>query len=453
MFSWASKASSSSHKESKKSEPPKRKSLLSESNPIAKLFQKMTAQPDSYTNKQNYIFGKTLGAGSFGVVRQARNMKTNENVAVKILLKRALKGEQLQMLYDELAILRKLKHPNIVKFSDWFESKDKFYIVTQLATGGELFDRILQKGKFTEHDAVKIVVQILSAVSYMHSKNVVHRDLKPENVLYLDPSDDSQLVVSDFGIAKELSSENQVIHRAAGSMGYVAPEVLTTSGHGKPCDVWSLGVITYTLLSGYSPFIAESADGFLEEVTRDENTVVFHAPYWNNISTDAKDFIRSALILDPSERPSADELLKHSWIVAKQPKTDDLLPSIKEGFDSKKLRSAMHIVILNNKIKKLRQTYIAEDGESDTDIEENSSSDSTIQRTAIESIQSALRVLSLKPPHEQTPLDRRLTSELKQQAFAQLVLAAKGNKERVLQYQQSTDGNSDDTGSDPPTSK
>lgn len=238
-------------------------------------------QPASYVNKKKYIFGKTLGAGTFGVVRQAKNTETGEDVAVKILIKKALKGNKIQLeaLYDELDILQGLHHPNIVAFKDWFESKDKFYIITQLAKGGELFDRILKKGKFTEVDAVRILVEILSAVKYMHSQNIVHRDLKPENLLYIDKSDESPLVVADFGIAKRLKSDEELIYKPAGSLGYVAPEVLTQDGHGKPCDIWSIGVITYTLLCGYSAFRAERVQDFLDECTTGEYPVKFHRPY------------------------------------------------------------------------------------------------------------------------------------------------------------------------------
>ncbi|CCK73513.1 serine/threonine-protein kinase NDAI_0G05300 [Naumovozyma dairenensis CBS 421] len=397
---------------------------------VAKFLNKMSGQPASYVNKTNYIFGKTLGAGTFGVVRQARKLTTGEDVAVKILLKKALKGNnvQLQMLYDELAILQKLHHPNIVAFKDWFESKDKFYIVTQLATGGELFDRIIKKGKFSEVDAVSIMVQLISAVSYIHSQNIVHRDLKPENVLYLDNSDNSQLVIADFGIAKELKSNDDLIFKGAGSLGYVAPEVLTREGHGKPCDIWSLGVITYTLLSGYSAFIAESVEGFLEECTRSTYPVKFHSPYWDNISQEAKDFILRALTIDPNDRPTAEELLQDPWITNKNISTTDILPDVKKGFTlRKKLRDVIEIVKLNNRIKKLRALYGEGEEEEDKDLVEN-------QISPIAQLQSSLRALSLQPKNQQigelSPEQKQLKSALTQNTFAQIVQAAKQRKQK-----------------------
>ncbi|GAV49577.1 hypothetical protein ZYGR_0P02220 [Zygosaccharomyces rouxii] len=406
-------------------------------NKVSKLLYKLSGQPESYINKRDYVFGRTLGAGTFGIVRQARRYSTKQNVAVKILLKKALKGNdvQLQMLYDELSILQKLRHPNIVRFEDWFESKDKFYIVTQLATGGELFDRIIAKGHFTEEDAVKIVVQMLNAVEYMHSENIVHRDLKPENILYIDPSDDSPLVIADFGIAKELHNNDELIFKAAGSLGYVAPEVLTTNGHGKPCDIWSLGVITYTLLCGYSPFVAESVEGFLEEVARDRYPVKFHEQYWSKISTEARRFILRALEINPQYRPTASELLCDPWITSKSNYTHDLLPHVKKQFDArKKFRDVVEIVKLNNRIDKLRNMY-CEGSEEEEDLQGNDLSPH-------KSLLDSLKDLSLQQPDRaaSTPgtsssqSHDELKSSLTQSAFAQLVKAATTNTDKVLNY-------------------
>ena len=398
--------------------------------------------------KYDYVFGRTLGAGSFGVVRQARKLSTDENVAVKILLKKALQGNdvQLKMLYDELSILHKLNHPNIVKFKDWFETDDKFYIVTQLATGGELFDRILKRGKFTEVDAVAILVQILKAVEYIHSKNIVHRDLKPENLLYIDESDKSPLVLADFGIAKELKSDDDLIFKAAGSLGYVAPEVLTSSGHGKPCDIWSIGVITYTLLCGYSAFVAESVDGFLDECTKYEHPVVFHKPYWDDVSQEAKDFILRALDLDPETRPTATELLNDPWITSKELQSKDLLPTVKKNFDARrKFKEAVEIVKLNNRIKRLRQMYCLT-SETDSDLEENKSS------SFLNLLSDKLSGLKIRNESNDSSLNMQngsnantrrfndeasLKSALTQDAFAQIVRAATKNKDKVLEYQKS----------------
>ncbi|CAL9730483.1 calcium/calmodulin-dependent protein kinase II [Monosporozyma unispora] len=399
---------------------------------VSKFITRLAGQPESYINRSNYEFGKTLGAGTFGVVRKAKKLDTNEDVAVKVILKKALKGKgvEFQSLYDELKMLQQLSHPNIVQFKDWFESKDKFYIVTQLATGGELFDRILERGKFTEGDAINIVVQMLKAVQYMHSKNIVHRDLKPENVLYIDKSPDSQIVIADLGIAKKLDDNNDLIYKAAGSLGYVAPEVLTDEGHGKPCDIWSLGVITYTLLCGYSPFIAENVEGFLEECTRHRYPVTFHSPYWDSISDEAKKFILRALLMDPNERPTATELLQDEWIVAKgiEYRDTNILPGVKKGFSLRhKLRDAIELVMINNRIRQLKNLYLsAEEGaDSDLDIEES-------PLDPIETITQSLKDLRVQSQNTMMKLtqdQKRMKSCLTQDAFALIVKAAAKNKD------------------------
>lgn len=322
--------------------------------PLHNLVNKVKGQPLSYSKKHNYSFGKALGAGTFGVVRYAKVVSTGEEVAVKIILKKALNGND-QMVLDELALLQKLHHPHIIAFKDWFESKEKFFIVTQLATGGELFDRICNSGRFTEQDAAHCMRDVLSAIDYLHSKDIVHRDLKPENLLYVRDDPRSDLVLADFGIAKTLHSSEEKLTSTAGSLGYAAPEVLQGTGHGKPCDIWSLGVVMYTVLSGYSPFRAESVNDFLNE-TSEGFRVVFHPMYWKYISEEAKYLIDRMLQLDPRLRPTAKQLIQDPWFKGDSAnKTDDLLPHIRAGFNArKKFQFAIEAIRLSNRIKALQ---------------------------------------------------------------------------------------------------
>lgn len=409
-----------------------------------KFFNKLSGQPPSYAQKTDYIFGRTLGAGTFGIVRQARRISTKEEVAIKIVMKKALKGNE-KVFYEELGLLQKCKHPNIVGFRDWFESKDKFYIVTQLATGGELFDRIVKEGKFTESDAVIVIVQILKAVSYLHDElNIVHRDLKPENLIYITEDPNSQLVLADFGIAKELLTPDEVLTSAAGSFGYCAPEVLMGTGHGKPCDIWSLGVIAFTLLVGYSPFRSENVNDFLQEVQNDP-VVVFHKQYWKNISQYAKDFIESCLTVDPEKRPSAKQLLSDPWITANSDvyATNDLAPQIRQFNAKKKFKQAVEIVKLNNRIKKLRELE-DDEGEEDSDLalckqDPDSSSESTSSGERAFDLSSIVQ--SLKSASSSS--SSKSKSELNASLFHQVVRAATNNREKVLSYDEELAKNKD----------
>lgn len=327
------------------------------------MLNKLHGQPESYDKKAKYKFGRTLGAGTYGIVREADS--PSGKVAVKIILKKNVKGNE-QMVYDELEMLQRMKHPHIVKFVDWFESRDKYYIVTQLATGGELFDRICEKGRFTEKDASQTIKQVIGAVAYLHDNNVVHRDLKPENLLYLDQTDQSPLVLADFGIAKMLDSKDEVLTTMAGSFGYAAPEVMLKKGHGKAVDMWSLGVITYTLLCGYSPFRSENLQDLIEECSNGK--VVFHDRYWRDVSDDAKNFIGLLLQPHPEDRYSSSQALQHPWLSGKNATDHNLLPEIRAYMAKARLRRGIEIVKLANRIEALKLQEDSGDDASDVDI-------------------------------------------------------------------------------------
>ncbi|CAG9971713.1 unnamed protein product [Clonostachys byssicola] len=314
------------------------------------IMSRLQGQPESYDKKAKYKFGRTLGAGTYGVVREAEG--PTGKVAVKIILKKNVKGNE-RMVYDELQMLQRLKHPHIVKFVDWFESRDKFYIVTELATGGELFERICEQGKFTEKDASQTIKQVLHAVDYLHKNEVVHRDLKPENLLYVTRDPDSEVVLADFGIAKTLDKKEESLQTMAGSFGYAAPEIMDRKGHGKPADMWSMGVITYTLLCGYSPFRSENLRDLLEECTT--GSVVFHERYWKDVSNDAKDFIMHLILPDPEKRWTSEEALGHIWLSGKTATDHDLLPEIRRAREARaKLKHAILAVSLKKRIAALK---------------------------------------------------------------------------------------------------
>jgi len=313
------------------------------------MLNRLHGQPDSYDKKSKYRFGRTLGAGTYGIVREAEG--PDGRVAVKIILKKNVRGNE-QMVLDELDLLQRLKHPHIVKFVDWFESRDKYYIVTELATGGELFDRICEQGKFTEKDASQTIKQVLGAVDYLHKNNVVHRDLKPENLLYLTKASNSDLVLADFGIAKMLDTKDEVLTTMAGSFGYAAPEVMLKHGHGKAVDMWSLGVITYTLLCGYSPFRSENLQDLIDECSNAQ--VVFHDRYWKDVSDDAKDFILKLLQPKPEDRWSSERTLSHPWLSGENATDHNLLPEIKAYLTKARLRRGIELVKLANRIDALK---------------------------------------------------------------------------------------------------
>ena len=217
----------------------------------------------------HYILGRKLGTGNFAKVVQAQckhdlpqyRLKAGQHVAVKVVKKPQSRSvERLHMIRAEVEILRSVQHANVVRLFEIFESDAKIFLVMEELTGGELFDRLVTLGKYTEEDARYFTFKLLNAVLYLHDREICHRDLKPENILLASKAPDAELKITDFGLSKIVAlAPDAAMSSRCGTPGYVAPEVLTggTSGYGKACDMWSVGVIVYILLCAAPPFYGE----------------------------------------------------------------------------------------------------------------------------------------------------------------------------------------------------
>src|SRR6478735_4818044 len=246
-------------------------------------------------------------------------------------------------------------HQNILTLVDYFETMNNLYLVTDLALGGELFDRICRKGSYFESDAADLVRATLSAVAYLHDHGIVHRDLKPENLLFRTPEDNADLLIADFGLSRIMDEEQfHVLTTTCGTPGYMAPEIFKKTGHGKPVDLWALGVITYFLLCGYTPF---DRDSDFEEMQAILNADYSFTPieYWRGVSSHAKDFIQRCLTIDSTKRITAHEALQHPFVagfINAEGESQNLLPNIKKNFNARRtLHAAIDTVRAINKLR------------------------------------------------------------------------------------------------------
>ncbi|KAF8726834.1 hypothetical protein HU200_019314 [Digitaria exilis] len=262
--------------------------------------------------RASYTFGRELGRGQFGVTYLATHKPTGRRYACKSIAARKLAHrDDVDDVRREVQIMHHLTgHRNIVELRGAYEDRHSVNLVMELCEGGELFDRIIARGHYSERAAAALCREIVSVVHSCHSMGVMHRDLKPENFLFLNKREDSPLKATDFGLSV-FFKPGEKFKDLVGSAYYVAPEVLKRR-YGAEADIWSAGVILYILLSGVPPFWAENEDGIFDAVLRGH--IDFASDPWPSISNSAKDLVKKMLRQDPKERLTAAEILNHPWI-------------------------------------------------------------------------------------------------------------------------------------------
>ncbi|KAF9097945.1 hypothetical protein BGX27_000883 [Mortierella sp. AM989] len=321
---------------------------------VAEEKQQKSKMP-SYAGLERYKLVEKMGDGAFSNVYKAHDLKMDRMVAVKVVRKFELNAHQRSNILKEVQIMRQLKHPGIVELYEFSESNEHYFLVLELALGGELFHRIVKLTYFSEDLTRHVITQVAQAIRYLHEeKGVIHRDIKPENILFepipLIPSppgakpdeDDKEdegvfqpgvggggigrVKIADFGLSKVVWNEQTMT--PCGTVGYTAPEIVKDERYSKSVDMWAMGCVLYTLLCGFPPFYDESIQALTEKVARGQYT--FLSPWWDDISSSAKDLITHLLCVNPSERYTIDQFLAHPWIKAGEinVKTEPVAPVI-----------------------------------------------------------------------------------------------------------------------------
>ncbi|KAM5172373.1 death-associated protein kinase 2 isoform 2-T2 [Mantella aurantiaca] len=266
-----------------------------------------------------YVVSEELGSGQFAIVKRCREKKTGTEYAAKFIKKRqsraSRRGVTREEIEREVNILRDVQHPNVITLQDVYENKTDVVLVLELVSGGELFDFLAQKESLSEEEATRFIKQILDGVNYLHTRNIAHFDLKPENIMLLDktiPVPHIKLI--DFGLAHKIE-DGVEFKNIFGTPEFVAPEIINYEPLGLAADMWSIGVITYILLSGASPFLGENKQETLSNITA--VNYEFDEEFFSHTSDLAKDFIRKLLVKNTRKRLTIQEALCHPWITPK----------------------------------------------------------------------------------------------------------------------------------------
>lgn len=302
---------------------PDKENVVPEPTPAALAeYVGFTAGQNAADRLEDYEIGKLLGKGTYGAVRLARHKPTGSAYAIKTVTKALLaRKKKEQMVELECGILSKIKHPNIIALREWMEHDDKYHLVFELATGGELLERIDDLPSFTEGGAAAVVATMLNALAFCHDHGIIHRDIKVENLVWKHKGPNAPLCLVDFGISRVIDvSEGaapELLKSICGSLAYTAPETLKRVGYNVGVDIWATGCIAYILLSGgRHPFLDTRENAGIAALC---NRIIkadfnFNPPTFKSVSDLGKDFIRRLLDPNPATRPSAHEALNHEFI-------------------------------------------------------------------------------------------------------------------------------------------
>jgi len=313
--------------------------------------------PSGVNFTDHYDLQQELGRGAFSIVHRAVKKDTGDVRAVKVMQIKPTEKDKLLLVEKEIAIMKRVIHANTVRLYEVFHNADTYYLVMQIITGGELFERIVSMETYSEAYASRVLLQLLSALEHCHSHHVAHFDLKPENLLLSSADFDSDVILSDFGLS-EILEDGKRMFKAVGTPGYLAPEVLATldtkCGYDYRADLFSVGVIAYILLSGMVPFFGEDEEEvFVKTETLDYS---FPSPYWDSVSAAAKDLIQHLLTLDAESRYTTQQALNHPWIKRwnnnSQMHLGDTIVQLKKFNARRKFRGAVRGLIAVNKLSR-----------------------------------------------------------------------------------------------------
>eukprot|EP00742_Colponemidia_sp_Colp-10_P005628 GILJ01006016.1.p1 GENE.GILJ01006016.1~~GILJ01006016.1.p1 ORF type:complete len:393 (+),score=46.40 GILJ01006016.1:149-1327(+) len=301
-----------------------------------------------------YELGSYLGRGHYSKVYKVKELSTGTRYACKIIRRKHMDVLQLEM---EINVLRKIGyHPNIVCFKDVFFTKRDVFLVLELLEGGELFDRLVSRGAYSEKHASDLLRKIALALEYMHSKSIVHRDLKPENLLLTSMSDNAELKIADFGLSNIMENDRSLMKTICGTWAYTAPEVLLGNQYSVAVDIWSLGIIMYIMLCGYHPFDPQGKLTEAEIIERIKRTQYdFDHSSWTHISSQAKELIRGMLAGDPKKRLTLAQYLSHPWVKGEAAPSTALQSNLLKQFNEnrRRFRALVYTIEASARLRKL----------------------------------------------------------------------------------------------------